>query len=108
MNNTRTLAIAAILAATLVVGITFAATTQSAFAARRGNGNDNGNTVTDQIAKQKAYVSGFDNSFNQELQNVICTHPSAPCTQEGTQTPPPPPPPKDDGDEDKDDKSSSW
>ena len=30
---------------------------------------------------------------------MICTHPSAPCTQEGTQTPPPP---KDDGGDDKD------
>ena len=91
MNNTATttLTIAAILAATLVVGVTFATTTQSALAVRRGNGNDNGNTDTDQIAKQKAYVSGFDNSFNQELQNLICTHPgeNATCTQEGAAAP---------------------
>jgi hypothetical protein len=100
MNNTRTLAIAAILAATIVAGITFATTTQSAFAVRRGNGNDDGNTVTAQIDAQKASVSGHDNNLNQEAQNVICTHPSAPCTQEGTQTPPPPP--KDDGGDDKD------
>jgi hypothetical protein len=100
MNNTRTLAIAAVLAATLVVGITFAATSQSAFAARKGDGNENGNTVTAQIDAQKASVSGHDNKLNQEAQNVICTHPSAPCTQEGTQTPPPPP--KDHGDDDQD------
>ena len=38
MNNTRNLTIVAILiAATLVVGVTFAATTQSAFAARKGD-----------------------------------------------------------------------
>jgi hypothetical protein len=67
---------------------------------RRGNGNGNGNTVTAQIDAQKASVSGHDNNLNQEAQNVICTHPSAPCTQEGTQTPPPPP--KDDGGDDKD------
>jgi hypothetical protein len=94
MNNTAitTLTIAAIfMAATLVVGVTLATTTTTAFASSRGNGN--GNTDTDQIAKQKAYVSGFDNSFNQELQNLICTHPSASCTVEQTPTPPPPPPP---------------
>jgi hypothetical protein len=103
MNNTRTLAIVAILAATIVAGITFAATTQSAFAVRRGNVNENGNTVTAQIDVQKGSVSGHDNNLNQEAQNVICTHPSAPCTQEGTQTPPPP---KDDGGDDKDQHDS--
>jgi hypothetical protein len=45
-------------------------------------------------------VSGFDNSFEQELQNVICTHPSVSCTQEGTPAPVAgnnAPPPTDDG-----------
>jgi hypothetical protein len=116
MNNTAitTLTIAAILAATLVVGVTLATTTAiTAFASSRGNGN--GNTDTDQIAKQKAYVSGFDNSFNQELQNLICTHPSASCTVEQTPTPPPPPPSDDDDGEDRhddpkkmDDMSKYW
>jgi hypothetical protein len=108
MNNTAitTLTIAAILAATLVVGVTLATTTTTtaitAFASSRGNGN--GNTDTDQIAKQKAYVSGFDNSFNQELQNLICTHPSASCTVEQTPTPPPPLPPPPSDDEDGEDR----
>ncbi len=126
MNNTKTLAIVAVLtAATLVVGVTVAATTTpSAFAGgykerqdkymkgeqdgykkekhdsykkniyKKGKqtngiyGNDN--TVTIQASKQNGQVSGHDNTLEQEAQNVICTHPSAPCTQEGTQTPPPP------------------
>ena len=76
MNNTRNLTIAAILiAATLVVGVTFAATTQSAFAARKGDRNENGNTITEQKCKQYGIVSGFDNTAEQECQNVICTHP---------------------------------
>jgi hypothetical protein len=66
MNNTkktRTLAIVAVLtAATLVVGVTFAAATHSAFAYfpkkddkkdKKDGGNDNGNTVTAQVNKQK-------------------------------------------------------
>src|SRR6188472_2075946 len=86
MNNTKTLAIVAVLtAATLVIGVTFAATTQSAFAAAqkgdkkqdpkgkdRGN---NGNTVTEQENEQKGTQSGYDNDFEQEGTNVICTHP---------------------------------
>jgi hypothetical protein len=83
MNNTRTLAIVAILtAATLVVGVTFAATS-AAFAFKKGH-EENGNTDTAQIAKQKASVSGFDNDLDQEALNVICTHPgeNATCTSE--------------------------
>jgi hypothetical protein len=95
MNNTRTLAIVAILiAATLVVGVTFAATTQSAFAAyghKKGDKKDdkkdaNGNTITAQINAQKGYVSGFDNTLEQEAQNVICTHPSSTCVSEGSES----------------------
>jgi hypothetical protein len=89
MNNTRTLAIVAVLtAATLVVGVTFAAT-HSAFAYlpqkddkrdKKDGGNNNGNTVTAQINKQKAYQSGFDNDQEQEAQNTICTHPGSNAT----------------------------
>ena len=114
MNNTRTLAIIAVLtAATLVVGLTVAATmTTSAFAWKKdgqdkymrggqddskkdgqdtynkdGGGNGNGNTVTVQINKQKAYQSGWDNTQEQEGQNTICTHPSESCVSEGSETP---------------------
>jgi hypothetical protein len=101
MNNTKTLAIVAILtAATLVVGVTFAAaTTPTALAAyghkkggndkkdrERDNGSANGNTDTAQIEKQKASVSGFDNTAEQEAQNLICTHPSSNCVSEGSET----------------------
>jgi hypothetical protein len=91
MNNTKTLAIVAILtAATLVVGVTFAAThSASAYYQKKGdkgrdNGNENGNTVTAQINKQKGSVSGWDNDLEQEASNVICTHPgeNATCTSE--------------------------
>jgi hypothetical protein len=90
MNNTRTLAIVAVLtAATLVIGVTFAATTTpSAFAAKKGDhgkdkkqdpkardGGNDGNTVTVQVNKQKGSQSGHDNSFEQSATNVICTHP---------------------------------
>jgi hypothetical protein len=95
MNNTktRTLSIVAVLtAATLVVGAgtSFAATTtQSVFAYQKNKGGDenskNGNTVTPQTGEQYGIVSGFDNSFNQELQNVLCTHPSATCSTEGSE-----------------------
>jgi hypothetical protein len=95
MNNTKTktLAIVAILtAATLVVGLTLTATTHSAFAyqmkgAGQNDGNDNGNTLTPQTNRQYGIVSGFDNSFNQELKNLICTHPSATCSTEGSEGP---------------------
>jgi hypothetical protein len=88
MNNTRTLAIVALLtAATLVIGVTFAATTTpSAFAAMKGpqdkkqdpkgkDGSNDGNTVTVQKNSQKGSQSGHDNSFEQSATNVICTHP---------------------------------
>src|SRR6187397_3057532 len=93
MNNTRTLGIAAILiAATLVVGVTFAAATtvaQSAFAYSQkkdnGKGNGNGNTVTIEECKNKGSASGFDTAVDQECENLICTHPgnNATCVQEG-------------------------
>jgi hypothetical protein len=85
MNNTKSLAIVAVLtAATLVVGVTFAATS-AAFAFKKGQDDSkNGNTITAQINKQKASVSGFDNDLEQEASNVICTHPgeNATCTSE--------------------------
>jgi hypothetical protein len=99
MNNTktRTLAIVAVLtAATLVAGVTFAATTTHSAVAykkrgddkkdkERDNGNHNGNTVTVQVNKEKASQSGHDNTQEQEAENVICTHPEedATCLNEG-------------------------
>jgi hypothetical protein len=93
MNNTTISAIAAVLmAATLVLGGTLAATSaQSAFAysKKKGSqaGSENGNTVTAQIAKQRGSVSGFDNDLEQEASNVICTHPgsNASCVSEGSE-----------------------
>jgi hypothetical protein len=100
MNNTRTLsAISAILiAATLVVGGTFAAltTTQTALAYQKkkveGDKNSkNGNTITEQKCKQAATESGFDNTEEQECGNTICTHPGSNATcvneEEGAVTP---------------------
>jgi hypothetical protein len=89
MNNTRTLAIVAIfMAATLVVGVTFAAAATTAFAYQKKRGQDSskdGNTVTIQANKQKGTESGFDNSLAQEAENVICTHPASnsSCVSEG-------------------------
>jgi hypothetical protein len=90
MNNTRTLAAIAaisIIAATLVVGGTFAALTtpQSALAYQKkkaeGDKNSkNGNTITEQKCKQAATESGFDNTEEQECGNTICTHPGSNAT----------------------------
>jgi hypothetical protein len=87
MNNTttkRTLTIVAILMAATLVVETFA-TTPAAFAAKNNNNNNSGKTVTIQKCKQAATSSGFDNTEEQECQNLICTHPgeSATCSQEG-------------------------
>jgi hypothetical protein len=95
MNNTRTLAVVAVLmAATLVVG-TFAtmATTQSAFAIAKkppghddkktrdnGSGNRNGNTITALKCQNKGSASGFDSAVDQECENLICTHPGSNAT----------------------------
>jgi len=94
MNNTRILAIVAVLtAATLVVGLTVAATmTTSAFAGgskrygqdkyMKGKGQDsykkdgNGNTNTIQILKQNAKADKFS-IVEQNGENSICTHPSS-------------------------------
>ena len=102
MNNTttkRNLALVAIFMAATLVVVTFAttttiATTQSAFAypqKKKGGGDENsknGNTVTIEKCKQDGTVSGFDNTAEQECQNVICTHPgnNATCVQEGATT----------------------
>jgi hypothetical protein len=72
--------IAAILIAiTLVVGVTLAVTTQSAFAysnKKKGDeGNSKSNTITIQKCKQDGTQSGHDNSFEQECQNLIRIHP---------------------------------
>jgi hypothetical protein len=95
MNNTKktiTLAIAAIfIAATLVVGGTFAASSAFAYikkgpqdnkkgARDNGSGNENGNTVTILKCKNKGSASGFDTTVNQECENLICTHPGAGAT----------------------------
>jgi hypothetical protein len=108
MNNTKTLAMAAILiSATLVVGGTSTAMTtgHSAFAwkqdsyknkrgddsykkVRQADGNyGNGNTNTAQILKQNAKASKFT-IVEQNGQNVICTHPSttSPDSTNGTCT----------------------
>ena len=86
MNNTRTRAIVAVVltAATLVVGLSVAATmTSSAFAGgRQGNGNENGNTVTILKAQNKGSASGWDTKVNQEAENTICTHPNNECVSE--------------------------
>jgi hypothetical protein len=88
MNNAKktiTLAIAAIfIAATLVVGGTFAASSAFAYIKKgpqdnkkgaRDNGN--GNTVTVEKCQNKGSASGFDTTTNQECENLICTHPGS-------------------------------
>ena len=110
MNNTKTktkatLTMVAILtAATLVVGVTLAATIHpAAFAyyqmkpghddkkdkARDGSGNENGNTITILKCKNKGSASGWDTNVNQECENLICTHPGpgATCVRENEVTP---------------------
>jgi hypothetical protein len=91
MNNTKTILAAILIAATLVVAGTAATTTtQSAFAYfpkkdnKKDGGNDNGNTITAQICKQKATQSGWDNDQEQECGSTICTHPAsgASCVSE--------------------------
>ena len=81
---------AILMAATLVVG-TFATTTATTvFAAS----NNSGNTITIQKCKQAAIQSGWDNTQEQECENLICTHPgeNATCVQEGVVVTPTPTP----------------
>jgi hypothetical protein len=69
--------------------VTFAATAMQSASAyypkkgekKDGGGNDNGNTITAQINKNKGSGSGFDPINDGEAQNIICTHPSAICEQ---------------------------
>jgi hypothetical protein len=91
MNNAKSLAAIIFMAATLVVvgaGTIAVTSTHSAFAyaKKKDNGerNDNGNTVTIQACNQDGSASGFDNTEEQECQNLICTHPAnnATCSQE--------------------------
>jgi hypothetical protein len=105
MNNTMTLAIVAVfMAATLVVGGTFAATSAFAYVKKgpqdnkkgardNGSGNGNGNTITVEKCKNRGSASGFDTTVNQECENLICAHPgeNATCSQEGAATPTPTP-----------------
>jgi hypothetical protein len=97
MNNTKTILAAILISATLVVAGTATTTTHSAFAyfpkkdnKKDGGGNDNGNTITAQICKEKASQSGFDNDQEQECGNTICTHPGsgASCVSEGAEVSP--------------------
>jgi hypothetical protein len=80
LNNTKTRAIVAVLtAATLVVGLTIAATmTPSAFAGGKGYGQDkyvkdnrsgNGNTNTIQVLKQNAKSSAFTDGYKKDGQD---------------------------------------
>jgi hypothetical protein len=51
---------------------------------KKDGGNDNDNTVTAQVNKQKKSQSGWDDQQEQEAQNTICTHPAsgASCVSE--------------------------
>ncbi|MGC2429090.1 MAG: hypothetical protein WA421_18805 [Nitrososphaeraceae archaeon] len=42
--------------------------------------------ITVQAAKQHGIASGFDNTLEQEVQNLICTHPSSICVSESSET----------------------
>jgi hypothetical protein len=92
MNNTKktiTLAVAAIfIAATLVVGGTFAASSAFAYIKKGPQDNKkgardkesdsrNGNTITVEKCQNKGSASGFDTTTNQECENLICTHPGS-------------------------------
>ena len=83
-------------------GRTYSGVGQSAYAYQQkkgdkgnGNGNGNGNTVTIQKCKQAATQSGFDNTQEEECENLICTHPAenATCVQEGAAATPTAPKP---------------
>jgi hypothetical protein len=55
---------------------------------RQANGiYGNDNTVTIQASKQNGQVSGHHDTLEQEASNVICTHPSATCSQDGSEAP---------------------
>jgi uncharacterized protein YxeA len=45
----------------------------------------NGNTETIQATTQNGQVRGSHNTLEQEASNVICTHPSATCSQDGSE-----------------------
>ena len=92
MNNTKTTTLAVIAGCLNSNNISSRrnirrTSTHSAFAYQKKKGSQdsskNDNAITPQNNKQDGIVSGFDNSFNQELQNVICTHPSSTCLSEG-------------------------
>jgi hypothetical protein len=92
MNNTTTttrttlsaIIVLMFIAVTLVSGGILTATTTPAAAFADGTKKGNGNTDTAQKNKQDGTESGFDNSFEEEGQNLICTHPddNSNCIQE--------------------------
>jgi hypothetical protein len=57
--------------------------------AAQAGGNDNGNTVVNQVSQLKAKVSGHRNLVKQENPTVLCTHPAnnASCLSEGSGNP---------------------
>jgi hypothetical protein len=92
MNNTKTrtivdgaIVVVIFIAATLVLGGTFAATTSTpaAFGYKKDNGNDN--TIIPQEIESKTSANGFDSTAETELQNLLCTHPSSTCSAEGSE-----------------------
>jgi hypothetical protein len=81
MNNATTIALGAIVVILMSATLTAGSTSTAAFAYKKDNGKGNGNTVTHQKDKQDGIQSGFDGAFEQEAENLICTHPSAICEQ---------------------------
>ena len=81
MNNATTIALAAIVVILMSATLTAGSTSTAAFAYKKDNGKGNGNTVTIQKDKKDGTESGFDNTEEQEAENLICTHPSAICEQ---------------------------
>src|SRR2546430_8004062 len=94
MNNTKTrtivdgaIVVIIFTAATLIIGGTFAATTSTpaAFGYKKDNGNGNDNTIIPQEIESKTSANGFDSTAETELQNLLCTHPSATCSAESSE-----------------------
>jgi hypothetical protein len=88
MNNTTTTiaAIVVILMSAMLVIAGGGTTNSFAYQKRGGVENSkNGNTITIQKHNQDGAQSGYDGLFEEEGQNVICTHPNdnATCTEEG-------------------------
>jgi hypothetical protein len=95
MNNTTIRTLAAIVVVVVVIVLIFTAgslvattisTPPAVFAYQNKGVRDNGNsnTVIAQITKQNEKVSGYNNTQEQEAQNMICNHSgnNATCSQE--------------------------